>query len=541
MDPLFYLVVILYLVVTFYLGYLGWRHTRSAADYMVAGGRVNGFLVSLSYGATFISTSAIVGFGGAAAAYGMSMLWLAALNIFVGIFIAFAFLGKRIRTMGANLGAHTFPELMSRRFNSRFIHGYAALIIALVMPLYAAAVMIGGARFLEQVLKVEYTWALVVFAILVAVYVFFGGLRGVIYTDALQGAIMFAGMVILLVLTYVRLGGVIPAHTALSDLKDLVPAALAAKGHAGWTAMPLPGSELWWYVVSTLVLGVGIGVLAQPQLAVRFMALRSGREFGRGLVVGGIFILAMTGTVYVVGALSNVFFHRTAGKIALAMVTDPVTGTPNIDRIIPLYISQALPHWFVYIFMLTLLAAAMSTLSSQFHAIGTSVRDLYYLVLPGAPREQGMVAARAGVLLALAATLYLGFRLPVSIIALATSIFFGLCAASFLPALVAALYWPRATRGGVIAGIVSGSLAYGFMVFFVHQKEAVIFGVAQALLGKPYIASFPWNIIDPLVVALPASVVGLIAVSLVSRALPQEHLRECFRGIGGVGIPVRDG
>ncbi|MGQ9497482.1 MAG: sodium:solute symporter family protein, partial [Desulfotomaculales bacterium] len=131
--------------------------------------------------------------------------------------------------------------------------------------------------------------------------------------------------------------------------------------------------------------------------------------------------------------------------------------------------------------------------------------------------------------------------LPVSIIALATSIFFGLCAASFLPALIAALYWPRATRGGVITGMLAGSLAYGFMVLFVHQKEAVIFGVAQALLGKPYIASFPWNIIDPLVVALPASIVGLAVVSLVSRALPGEHLRECYRGISGVGVRVQDG
>ena len=540
-DPIFYLIIILYLAVTVLLGYLGWRQTRTAADYMVAGGQVNGFLVALSYGATFISTSAIVGFGGAAAAYGMSLLWLAALNILVGIFIAFAFLGRRIRTMGANLGAHTFPELMARRFDSRFVHAYAALIIAVVMPLYAAAVMIGGARFLEQVLGLDYAWALVVLALLVAVYVFYGGLRGVIYTDALQGGIMFVGMLILLVLTYVRLGGVVDAHAALSGLKALVPEGLAARGHAGWTAMPLPGSELWYYVVTTLVLGVGIGVLAQPQLAVRFMTLRSVRELNRGLVVGGVFILAMTGTAFVVGALSNVYFHQTAGKIALAMVTDPVTKTPNIDRIIPLYINQALPDWFVYVFMLTLLAAAMSTLSSQFHVVGTSVRDLYHMARPDAPRERGMIAARAGVLLALAVTLYLGFRLPVSIIALATCFFFGLCAASFLPALIAALYWPRATRGGVIAGMLAGSLAYGFMVLFVHQKEAVIFGVAQALLGKPYIASFPWNIMDPLVVALPASIVGLAVVSLVSRALPGEHLRECYRGISGAGVPVQDG
>lgn len=537
-DPLFYLVVAAYLAATFFLGYLGWRQTRTSSDYMLAGGQVNGFLVALSYGSTFISTSAIVGFGGAAAAYGMSLLWLAALNILVGIFVAFAFLGRRIRVMGSNLGVQTFPELLARRFNSRFIHAYAALLIALVMPLYAAAVMIGGARFLEQVLSLDYSLALIIFALLVAAYVFYGGLRGVIYTDALQGGIMFVGMLLLLVLTYARLGGVIPAHEALSALKGLVPPSLAAKGHAGWTAMPLVGSELWWYVLTTLVLGVGIGVLAQPQLAVRFMTLRSTRELNRGMVTGGLFILAMTGTAFVVGALSNVYFYRTSGKIALAMVTDPATNTPNIDRIIPLYINQALPPWFVYIFMLTLLAAAMSTLSSQFHVIGTSVRDLYFMGKPEASPRAGMAVARAGVLVGLALTLYLGFKLPPSIIALATSIFFGLCAASFLPALLAALYWPRATGSGVVAGMLAGSAVYAFMVLFVHQKEAVIFGVAKALTGKPYLASFPWNIIDPLVVALPASAAALVLVSLASQSLPREHLQACFRNIREPGAPA---
>jgi SSS family solute:Na+ symporter len=58
--------------------------------------------MALSYGATFISTAAIVGFGGTAANYGMGILWLVFLNILVGIFIAFVLFGKRTRKMGHN-------------------------------------------------------------------------------------------------------------------------------------------------------------------------------------------------------------------------------------------------------------------------------------------------------------------------------------------------------------------------------------------------------------------------------------------------------
>jgi len=54
-------VVLLYLFATAYLGWLGYRGTKTTTDYLVAGRKVHPFVMSLSYGATFISTSAIVG------------------------------------------------------------------------------------------------------------------------------------------------------------------------------------------------------------------------------------------------------------------------------------------------------------------------------------------------------------------------------------------------------------------------------------------------------------------------------------------------
>ena len=121
MDLLSIILVIVYLMVTGYLGYLGYRQTKTAADYLVAGRSANPIVMALSYGATFISTSAIVGFGGAAANLGMGVLWLTVLNIFVGIFVAFVCLGNPTRRMGHHLDAHTFPELIAKRYDSRFL------------------------------------------------------------------------------------------------------------------------------------------------------------------------------------------------------------------------------------------------------------------------------------------------------------------------------------------------------------------------------------------------------------------------------------
>ncbi|HNV38820.1 MAG TPA: sodium:solute symporter family protein, partial [Methanoculleus sp.] len=81
---LFIAITLVYLVAVISLGYLGYRRTKGEDDYLVAGRRVHPVVLALSYGATFISTSAIIGFGGVAAQLGMGMIWLTVLNIGLG-------------------------------------------------------------------------------------------------------------------------------------------------------------------------------------------------------------------------------------------------------------------------------------------------------------------------------------------------------------------------------------------------------------------------------------------------------------------------
>ncbi|MFB3895091.1 MAG: sodium:solute symporter [bacterium] len=513
------IVVGAYALIIGYLGWLGYKRTKSAADYLVAGREIHPVLMALAYGSTFISTSAIVGFGGAAAMFGMGLLWLTMLNIFFGIFIAFVVFGKPTRRIGAQLDAHTFPELLGRRFKSRFIQGYAGITIAVLMPLYAAAVMIGGARFVEVQLHLNYDYALFIFAAIVVAYVFFGGLKGVVYTDAFQGGLMFVGMFILLIAAYSKVGW-FSSHQALTDLAVRVPPPLIDQGHRGWTAMPEFNTGMWWNLVSTIILGVGIGVLAQPQLCVRYMTVKSGKELNRALIPGGIFILMMTGVAFVVGALTNLYFWQTQGKISLAMVTDAVTKKPNIDKIIPTFINMAMPEWFGYLFLVTLLAAAMSTLSGQFHAIGTSIgRDFFQQALSkGKHQDKTVLIAKLGIFVAFVVTVILAYNLGGSIVAIATSLFFGMCATVFLPAYVSALYWKKATRKGVITGMVIGLAFWAFWVLFIHEKESAALWLCNALFGVKSLATgTKWAVVDPIVVSLPLSAIITYVGSLMTK------------------------
>lgn len=628
MDLFSIIIVLVYLLATGYLGYQGYRQTKTAADYLVAGRSAHPVVMALSYGATFISTSAIVGFGGVAANFGMGLLWLTFLNIFVGIFLAFVILGNPTRRMGHHLDAHTFPELLGKRYDSKFLHVFSALIIFLFMPLYATAVIIGGAEFIGPIFHVSYDTGLYIFALIVAAYVIAGGLKGVMLTDALQGAIMLVGMIVLLFVTYSMLGGIMPAHEALTAMKDQVPKFVQVIGHRGWTEMPpfgwsapgtpMPqalGHHLWWIMVTTIVMGVGIGVLAQPQLIVRFMTVKSRQALNRAVVMGGIFIFFMTGVAFVVGALSNVYFAQKEqitcqivdenvmmdpgpdgkGKLALLpenaapevaeraktfvsyrlpaegadappryvlrtpgmkitrgegealdviaphlvsvmrTVTKGTTLQGNTDTIIPSYVSSALPHWFSVVFLLTLLSAAMSTLSSQFHTIGTALgRDVFEEVTQKRHTDKSVMVTRLGICVGLIVAVVAGKVIRGNIIALATAIFFGLCASSFLPSFVGGLFWKRMNKAAAITSMVVGFCSSTFWLAFVNGKTAAGLGLCKFIFGKDNIVpptwSITWTVVDPLIVALPLSILAAVLVALVTKPMEKTYLDWVFGG-----------
>lgn len=527
------IVVVLYLLIVAFLGYLGYRRTKNAQDYLVAGRKIHPMIMALSYGATFISTSAIVGFGGAASVFGMGLLWLTFLNIFVGVFIAFIFFGKRTRQMGHNLKAHTFPELLAKRFKSPFIKKYSGIVIFVFMPLYAAAVMIGAAKIVENFFSINYDVALLFFAVIVALYVSMGGIKGVLYTDAFQGTIMSIGMIILLIAIYDKLGGVSQAHTQLTNLfsdatVQTQAAKLTAGGFQGWTMMPKGGSPNWYTLVSTIVMGVGIGVLAQPQLAVRFMMVKSNREINRAIPIGGVFILLMTGVAFVVGSLSNVLFFGAEGKIAIAAAGGVA------DNVIPKVISGFMPPWYGIVFLVAMMSAAMSTLSSQAHTLGTALsRDI---VTPK-DEEKNTLLPKLGVIIGMLVTTILAYYLPKTdmslIIATGTALFFGICAAAFLPMYVGALYFKKMPKVAAVAGMLTGSISSVLWMLFVHSSESAKIKLCNLIFGVDSLAQgSTWSFVDPIFIALPLSIIVTIVVGIVAKKSEDaKHIETAFSGI----------
>ena len=505
------IVVIIYIFILAWLGYIGYKQTNSSSDYLLGDRKINPFVVALSYGATFISTSAIVGFGGVAATFGMGIQWLCVLNMFMGVIVAFLVFGNRTRKLGLGHDAKTFPQLMGAHYQSPLIKKICAFVIFIGMPIYAAVVMKGGAVFIERVFEMDINTSLFILTIIVAIYVITGGIKSVLYTDALQGIIMFASMFFILIWFYHIMDmGFFEANQKLTEISHLVPERLKELGHQGWTSMPVTGSPQWYILVTSLILGVGIGCLAQPQLVVRFMMVENKRQLNQGILVGCVFIFITVGSIFHVGALSNLFFLETEGVVAAEVVKD-------MDRIIPLFISKAMPEWFGALFMLSMLSACMSTLSAQFHTMGAAFGADIFPKMGKGKKPNSTKAVRIGVLMSIIISYAICYVLSASIIAKGTALFMGVCAATFLPAYFCSLYWKRVTAKAALASICVGAVSSLFAMLFLHKAEAAPIGLCKALFGKEVlIESYPWPMIDPLLFALPLSAITIIVATLMT-------------------------
>jgi SSS family solute:Na+ symporter len=186
------------------------------------------------------------------------------------------------------------------------------------------------------------------------------------------------------------------------------------------------------------------------------------------------------------------------------------------------------------VFMLTLLSAAMSNLSSQFHTVGTSIgRDVYEQITGSHARS--MKVTRIGIVIGIAYAVLVSFYWREStVIPRATAIFFGLCASAFLPSFIGALYFKRMTKPAAIWSVVVGFAITSFWLLLVKSMEAESLGLVQKLTGgkTSILAGKPnWDWVDPIVVAFPISIIVAIVVSMLTKPPSQEHLDKCFKGI----------
>jgi SSS family solute:Na+ symporter len=185
------------------LGLLMSRRQFAPVDFFLASRATQWPVIGLALLASNISSSALVGLAGGAYAMGISVYdyeWTATVIL---VFFCLFLLPFVIRS-----GTYTMPEFLERRYDARPRLQFALLTLFLNVFVDSAGILYSGSLVCKLLFPAQPLWVVVaVLAGAAGLYAASGGLRAVIYTEAVQGIVLMAGALVIALGAFSRAGG----------------------------------------------------------------------------------------------------------------------------------------------------------------------------------------------------------------------------------------------------------------------------------------------------------------------------------------------
>lgn len=467
----FILAIVIYMMAMLAIGYWSYRQTDEYSDYMLAGRGLNPVVAALSAGASDMSGWLLMGLPGALFVFGFRELWIA-IGLLVGCWANWKWVAGRLRAYSEV--AHdsiTVPSFIENRLHdrSRIMRIVSALIILVFFTFYVSSGMVAGGKYFESTFGGSYLDGMLIVAAVTVIYTFVGGFLAVSYTDAVQGMVMFAALLIVPIMALITMrdpGSIVTWATSQ-------PYGPHPEGNphffslvSGVSVAAIVGNLAW-----------GLGYFGQPHIIVRFMALRNPGEATSGRRIGIFWMALCILGATAVAVIGTAFFGQ-----------DPsikVTDQESFETIF-LDMGRILFHPLIAGLVLTaVLAAIMSTLASQLLVTSSAmIEDLFKIVVKKQPSSQVLInLSRTSVVVIAVIAGALAVHPSDSILGLVGFAWAGFGSA-FGPIVLASLYWRRLNTPGAIAGMITGavvSFAWGQSPLHAHLYEMVPGVIAASL------------------------------------------------------------
>lgn len=467
--------LVIYFLLMLAIGVYAYRQSSSnLSEYMLGGRKLGPSITALSAGASDMSGWLLMGLPGALYLSGISQIWIA-IGLVLGAWANYLFLAPRFRIYTEIAkDSITLPDYFEHRFGdtTRSLRLISALVIVVFFTLYTASGVVAGGKLFETVFQLDYFYGLALTVSVVILYTLLGGFLAVSMTDFVQGIIMFLALVIVPVVTIDVVGGVTPV---LNIVQSLNPAHLDL--FTGTSVLGIISLMAW-----------GLGYFGQPHIIVRFMAIRSVKDFPVARRIGMSWMI-----VSLLGAVAT-------GFVGIAYVQQTSTALADPETIFIL-LSQVLFHPFVTGFLLAaLLAAVMSTISSQLLVTSSALtQDFYKTFFNKTASDSHLVfIGRLSVLMVAIVAVVIALDRSSSILSLVSNAWAGFGAA-FGPVVLCSLYWSRMTRQGALAGMTVGAATVLFWIY------------APVSIGDKSLNDLLYAMVPGVVMATIAIVVGSLA------------------------------
>ncbi|MFH1725794.1 MAG: sodium:solute symporter [Elusimicrobiota bacterium] len=467
-----------YFVVVLGMGlWLARQEKGSASDFFVAGRKLGWLVVGASLFASNISSEHLIGLSADGFRSGLAVgnyEWGACvvLVILATVFVPF-YIGSRIQTM---------PEFLERRFG-RGARVYLSLVtIAANVLVRISVALYAGALVMQEMFGLGIWTSIAILALTTVLYTAAGGLKAVVYTDAVQAAVLLAGTAFLSAIALHKVGGWSGLTAALDpEMFDMVRP--ASDPEMPWPGLLLgvPILGIWYWCTDQ--------VIVQRVLGSRDVHnARMGALFAAFLKILPVFLFVLP------GLCGRVLFPEIESK-----------------TVFPVMVRELLPVGVTGLVAAALIAALMSSIDSTLNSTGTLVSlDFYQPRRPDATQAELVRVGRITTVVVMVFGV-----LWVLVVRRAESIFQYLqqVQAAISPPIAASfllgVFWPRANHAGVLSSLLGG-----------------------LCVGLGLLAWEPLPFLMAAGVTFAFSIIVLVAVSLATEPPKPEQVEGlCWKGI----------
>jgi SSS family solute:Na+ symporter len=363
MNSLDWIIVALYIsgmILT--AAYVG-RRQKTQEDYYLGGNRMNHWAIGLSTMATQCSTNSLLGAPAFVIAVG-GLLWLQ-----YELAVPLAMIGVMLFLLPFFRKQHVVSvyEYLEKRFGpgSRTL---LSLLFQFLRAFSTGVTVYGISIVIQQLLHIPFWLAVLILGFITVIYDFLGGIRAVVYSDVIQMLILYTGIAVCLFFAVNLVGGWSEVWAAFPANKTRT---LDFSGF-GFTK----GDDFTFFpmLIGGFFLYLSYYGCDQTQVQ-RELSTRNVDDTNMSLFLNGILRFPLVITYCLVGVVIGAYITKNPGFIGL--ITDPGSGQPNFNLAVPVFCVQFLPHGVIGLIIVSLFAAAMSSLDSTINSLSAlTMRDV---------------------------------------------------------------------------------------------------------------------------------------------------------------------
>ena len=465
--------VIIYLILCILVGFIASRKVLSSKEeYWVAGRNIGTAVNSMAIMAALASGGSIIGVMGLA--YGKGIPFTLAL--FAGAIVGFPLASILVAKPLRNFGKFTISDFLKFRFPSKVTNILVPILIVLSFSVYIIAQMKAAGITANVLLGIPYEQAVTISAIVFILYVSFGGMLAVTWTDVVQGTLMFI----------VVMGTIMVMISDYGSIPEILTKAT--------TEMPKIGKSLQWpvsnYIGAFLIWATAIPVT--PHIVMRVFSAKDAKSAQLSLNIAMI--------LYVLMILGSVLVIVPVGSFLIPALQDP-------DQLFLKLMQIKFPPFVRGLAVAAVMAAVMSTTDALLLACSSAIsHDLLGNWLEKKFGQKGISITNISVVWIIGlVTMFLAYS-PPKFITIFYSLAIGLLSSTLFIPTIAGIWWKGATTKGALSSMIISGSTYLFLQM------------------TPYVTKF-----ESILYALPLGLISLIIVSNYSHKPNAEIIKELDR------------